>query len=395
IIFFVFVLIGTLFIFGTNAKAGEDNLNVNIKSITLMEKSDNAEVLSEPSAEGLGINSNVKFLLVGDFVTYKVTFENKDSADYKINLNNKNEYFTFSLDNNVIKANSETELLLTIKYNKVVPQSMLTNEQLHEESVVSGSLARVDESTVADNNITITAEKEINNPKTGDTVGTIFLYEILLGVAILTLYFVKSAKKRMLLLTVFTASALCMKASADDTIMLKINSKIFVQSGLVYNGEVVHKSSIEDKSNYLYNQLLLSCPSRWDDNSGLIDMETPEQYFEYPSKNWISENAITLTFNGYLTNELDIKLSMALRLTFDTETGDSGVLVNDYNYDSSVLDGIDYTKLIYNNELLDRKGLEEIIESDSLKIGNSISNIGYDCAKILIGEPQVTSQQEI
>ena len=204
IILSLFIILGTLFIFGTNARAAEDS-KVNIKNITLNEKSDTTELLSEPSAENLGINSNVKFLLVGDFVTYKITFENKDSADYKINLNNENEYFTYSLDNNVIKANSETELLLTIKYNKVVQQSMLTNEQLHEESVVSGSLARVDESTVADNNITITAEKEITNPKTGDTVGTIFLYEILLGVAILTLYFVKSAKKRMLLLTVFTA----------------------------------------------------------------------------------------------------------------------------------------------------------------------------------------------
>ena len=384
----LFVLIGTLFMFGTNVKALDDS-KLNIKSITLNEKTETTELLSEPSAENLGINSNVKFLLLGDFVTYKVTFENKDSADYKINLNNENEYFIYSLDNNVIKANSETELLLTIKYNKVVPQSMLTNEQLHEESVVSGSLARVD------NNITFTAEKEIDNPNTGDTVGTLFLYEILLAAAILSLYCIKSAKKRMLLLTVFTASALCMKASADDTIMLKINSKIFVQSGLVYNGEVVHKSRLEDKINYLYNQLVKTTNYTRYTGATLIDMETPEQQFGDTKIENLSENSASFTISGYLTDDLDFELSMTLTISTDPETEDSSIVVSDYNYNSSILDQVDYSKLIYNNKLLDRNGLKEMIQSDSIKIGNVLSGLNWEVVKYLIGEPQVTTQQEI
>ena len=392
IIFFVFVLIGTLFIFGTNAKAGEDNLNVNIKSITLMEKSDNAEVLSEPSAEGLGVNSNVKFLLVGDYVTYKITIHNKDDVNYTISLDSNNEYFTYTLSSNVVKANSDTDLLLTIKYEKLAPQSMFTNEQLIEQSVVSGKLTAVknEEAVVTDGTVNVTAEKEVVNPNTSDTIGKVVIYVGLLAVTATALVLVKNTKKKMLVLTLFAASLLCMRVNAEDAIVLEINSKIFVQGGLVYNGEVVHKSSFNDKLNYAQNKLEKYCL-----NQNVIEMETPEQQFGDFKFVAISESAARVTVEGYLSSDLDVGVTFIVTMVTDPVTGDSHLESYDYNFDSSVLNNIDYTKLIYNNKLLDREGFEEMIDADSHALSGMIMNLGYDCNKKLFGEPQVISQQEI
>ena len=60
--------------------------DVSIKSVELVENSDFVEELSKPSYEGLNVNFDLKFHLLGDRAVYKVVLSNNDNENYFLNL---------------------------------------------------------------------------------------------------------------------------------------------------------------------------------------------------------------------------------------------------------------------------------------------------------------------
>ena len=75
---------------------------------------------------------NAGFRYTGENSTYKVTLKNSSENFYKINFeNNSNEYVTYvyEMDDDIIYPNSTKDILITITYIKLFPNSEITTEE--------------------------------------------------------------------------------------------------------------------------------------------------------------------------------------------------------------------------------------------------------------------------
>lgn len=106
-----------------NVKAEEKNIK--ITKVELEEKSENVEVIEEPSISLKNINFNLKFSELGNYIKYKVTLKNESNESYEITNENKisGDYikYEFSYDN-IIKPGEEKSIYITISYLKEVPE---------------------------------------------------------------------------------------------------------------------------------------------------------------------------------------------------------------------------------------------------------------------------------
>lgn len=69
-IMFIFVLMPGI--------ALADDINLEIKEVKLVEKSENAEIVADPKINELAIDFNIKLNALNDYVKYKVILNNKD-----------------------------------------------------------------------------------------------------------------------------------------------------------------------------------------------------------------------------------------------------------------------------------------------------------------------------
>jgi len=169
-----------------------EDANVTINKVSLESKTDGVEITAEPQINGLEINFGLEFSEVGDKVVYKADFINKDNEDYELKLpdSKADGYVTytyqFSDNSNILKANSNKSLVITVEYKTEVPDSALQGGKYTENNQVK---------------ITLLNDNGTVNPKTGQSVLFVFVIGLLLiGTAIVVFRNHKSSKTFALLL---------------------------------------------------------------------------------------------------------------------------------------------------------------------------------------------------
>ena len=118
IYFFTFLLLLIPFI--TFAKEQD----ITISSISLIEKSEDTELLNEPTYSNLDLNFEVKLQNIGDYIKFKVELSNPSPASYLLNYNaqENNDYIEYQLEfekeEKVINGNGNTIFYLTMTKKK-------------------------------------------------------------------------------------------------------------------------------------------------------------------------------------------------------------------------------------------------------------------------------------
>ena len=194
--------------------------DVYIASSELVKIGDEVEEISSPTLKDLNIKFNIRFLSINQYVQYKLIIKNDSSKDYKVvNENNfkNSDYidYQFKFDNgsDIIKANSEEEMLVTITYKKQVPSDKLINGKF-----------------VEDNTMSLNLSNQISNPL---TVLQRYVFSILLiivvGVSII--YFLKHKNiKKSLKVLLIGLILIPVTAKAIDAIKISIDSHIEIDT---------------------------------------------------------------------------------------------------------------------------------------------------------------------
>ena len=192
---------------------------VEIKSIELDSKSENATINSEPTFNGLKMDFDVSFKEKNDFVKYKVLIKNDTDIDYKISNDtsfNTSEYITYTYEvGSELKAGSEVAVYVTITYTKVVDDSLLTENKYIET-----------------NKAVVKLNNEVKNPETGDINIVVILVSVM-SFAIISLV-VLNKQKSIRYSSMVILIGICMMPIAiyaADLIKLTMNVKVEIQKG--------------------------------------------------------------------------------------------------------------------------------------------------------------------
>ena len=215
-LFLIIVLFGIMFIPNVFA-----NNKVGIKSIELVEKSENTIINTEPKFNNLEMNFDVTFKAKDDYVKYKVVVSNNTSVDYKISEDtsfNDSPYMTYKYDvEKDLKANDETVVYVTITYSKEIDSSKLAEEKYSESNKVIVQLLDKNGNTV--------------NPNTSSSIVMILINLFLvLFVSILLLIKFKGNKVVPMML-VLGLSLIPITTNAIETLKLTINVNVEIEKG--------------------------------------------------------------------------------------------------------------------------------------------------------------------
>ena len=221
------VILLSLFLLPLNVFA--DDNDVIVKSIELVNKSDNVEELSQASASGTNINVNIKLYDPKDYIEYSLLIKNNSQDDYTFDdskLETSNDYlsykFSYSESSNVLKPGEERNVKLTITYINKVPQDKLTNDFFTSESKIS--------LTLNDNVIT----PNIVNPETGLT--NPILYVIVMFISLVGIFITLKISKKIKLIMIVLTSLLVLPiyTVANKKIDIKLNANITIDGKEAY-----------------------------------------------------------------------------------------------------------------------------------------------------------------
>ena len=215
-LFLIIVLFEIMFIPNVFA-----NNKVGIKSIELVEKSENTIINTEPKFNNLEMNFDVAFKAKDDYVKYKVVVSNNTSVDYKISEDtsfNDSPYMTYKYDvEKDLKANDETVVYVTITYSKEIDSSKLAEGKYSESNKVIVQLLDKNGNTV--------------NPNTSSSIVMILINLFLvLFVSILLLIKFKGNKVVPMML-VLGLSLMPITTKAIETLKLTINVNVEIEKG--------------------------------------------------------------------------------------------------------------------------------------------------------------------
>ena len=122
--------------------------DVYIASSELIKASDGVEEIEKPTLKDLNVKFNIRFSEVNQSIEYKLIIKNISNKDYNISTDNsfnKSDYITYNFKyddgSDIIKANSEEEMLVTIVYTKEVPDDKLTDGKFIEDNAMSLNLS--------------------------------------------------------------------------------------------------------------------------------------------------------------------------------------------------------------------------------------------------------------
>ena len=122
--------------------------DVYIASSELIKASDGVEEIEKPTLKDLNIKFNIRFSEINQSIEYKLIIKNTSNKDYNISTDNsfnKSDYITYNFKyddgSDIIKANSEEEMLVTIVYTKEVPDNKLTDGKFTEDNAMSLNLS--------------------------------------------------------------------------------------------------------------------------------------------------------------------------------------------------------------------------------------------------------------
>ena len=242
----IIVLFGIFFIPNVFA----DN-KVFIKSIDLVEKSDNTTINSDPKFNNLEMNFDVAFKSKDDYVKYKVVISNNTDIDYKVSEDtsfNESQYMTYKYDvENELKSNDETIVYVTITYSKTIDSSKLSNGKYSESNKAIVQL--LDE------------EGTLVNPNTSSSI-VMILINLCIVLFVSLLLFIKSRNKNIIsLVLILGLSLIPITTYAVATLKLMINVNVEIKKGYVVD------YLFEDDDIYLTDEEL----KNWDMSDAACD----------------------------------------------------------------------------------------------------------------------------
>ena len=246
LLFFLFVM----FIpFMVNAETCEND-KITISSITVDNKSDNVEELSEATSSNKNINLNLSMYEVGDYIEYKFVVKNDSKEDYELDKNNLNinsDYISYSFEtddnSSIVKANSSKNVTLRIEYKTKVQEDKFENGYYNDNKAMKIQLSNKKNINVSD---------VLNNPNTGvKTYMLIIMFLLLISGSLYIVLKEKDPSKLMLLIigtiviVPISVNALC-KCEINITSNITITNKY---TGTIYRfstKEAYDGDNIED-----------------------------------------------------------------------------------------------------------------------------------------------------
>ena len=113
---------------------GENGNKVTIKSVDLINKSENTKIQSEAYTDGVKLFIDLVFHEKNDYATYKIVLKNNTNSSLYINdsiFNENKDYIYYEFDyldgNNILEANEEKEFNIKISYKKEVDNELFRN----------------------------------------------------------------------------------------------------------------------------------------------------------------------------------------------------------------------------------------------------------------------------
>ena len=212
-----------------------------IKSIELVEKSENTTINSEPKFNNLVMDFDIAFKAQDDFVKYKVVISNNTDIDYKVSEDtsfNDSPYMTYKYDvENELKSNDETIVYVTITYSKTIDSSKLSNGKYSESNKAIVQL--LDE------------EGTLVNPNTSSSI-VMILINLCIVLFVSLLLFIKSRNKNTIsLVLILGLSLIPITTYAVETLKLTINITIEIEKGYrvdyaMYTGVYLTDEELKD-----------------------------------------------------------------------------------------------------------------------------------------------------
>ena len=211
----LFVLL--LFCFMPKAYAAD---GVSIESVTLDSKSENVEIMSDATFEGLSLKFDVKFDDINDFVKYKLVIKNStDSAFELAESTSSSSYITYEYGyedgTKVLAANSSKTMYISIKYSTAVPITEFNGGNYTETKSFTINLED--------------GTDEITVPGTSDSL---YCYLVLLiGTLVLSIALLKVTKnKKYLVLVVASMILIPLDIHAIEKLKIIVESKIEINN---------------------------------------------------------------------------------------------------------------------------------------------------------------------
>jgi len=199
------------------------NDKVYIESVELYENN-HVEEVSKVSFSDLSINTDLKFIKVNSYITYKMIIANEEKEDYQIDndsFKSESENIEYKYncdDNNIVKANSKNTCYITITYVKA-PLIKEVFGTTHKEDFVFPL-------TLSQN----------TNPNTSNGI-RIVVAIFILSVLLLLTFITKKKKSRIIIIAIAILIPIATKAL--KVIKIDMNSKIeIVDNGILCSHEI-------------------------------------------------------------------------------------------------------------------------------------------------------------
>ena len=302
--------------------------DVEIKSITLLEKSEDVTEIENAKYEGLKINFSLRFKNKDDYAKYKVILKNNSDKDYEIdNQTTFNEgnfvKYEYLVDNDikVLKNNEEITMYIVITYYKEVGANRFVNGVYSENNNASIELSNMVIDEGEKNVISF-----VTNPETSSNEMIILLVVSTIMCALIILI-IKNTKIKMymlifvLLLTPILTYALeklkievesYVEIDKNDVMLVKgfycegtnrvsINWELNYLDGMTFidfiNTDMIEQLSDDEKvkfDRYIYssNDSNMKKLLEYEDSEKCEDIEDAEMYTRCVNNNAIKGNIV-------------------------------------------------------------------------------------------------------
>ena len=178
-----------------------ENKDVEIKSIELVDKSEDVEELEKATFKDLKLNFSLKFTTKDDYAKYKIVLVNNSDKDYEIdNTSTFNEKkfikYDYEVDNKdkILKSKDELTVNVIITYIKELEDSDFVDGFYKETNSVS--LELVNDNEVIDN----PAIKMVTNPNT--STGYILLAIIAIILSLILILFIRNKRAKLFIIAI-------------------------------------------------------------------------------------------------------------------------------------------------------------------------------------------------
>ena len=221
--------------------------DVEIKSVSLVDKSEEVTELEKAKYNGLKLDFSLKYINKNDFAKYKVIIKNNSDKDYEVDSQttfNDGEFikYEYTIDNNkkVLKGNEELTMFIIITYFKDVDDSKFIDGKYNEKNNVYIELSN--------DNIIDEGEKNIisfvTNPETNANEEIVFIVisAILCILIIISLKDIKT--KTFMLIIVLLSTPIFVNALEK----IKIDVETYIE--IDKNSTMYIKTNDCDKNTY-------------------------------------------------------------------------------------------------------------------------------------------------